>query len=99
MKKDLTPIAVPLESVDGAFKEGKASNVTIIRLSERKWIFRFTAENPTSGQVQPYTLRTQRGKVRVWSDPRNLFQWLNERYGVKKGSFILVCDEESNDEK
>ena len=95
MKKSLTPIAVPLESVDGAFKEGKASNVTIIGLSERKWIFQFTSENPTSGQVQLYTLRTQRGKVRVWSDPRNLFRWLNKRYGVKNGSFFLFYDEET----
>lgn len=97
MKKNPAPTAVPLAGVDAAFSEGKLSNLTIVRLSDRKWIFSFQAADPTTGRMMPYILKTQRGKVRIWSDPRNLLQWLHERYGVKKGSFILVCEESSNE--
>jgi hypothetical protein len=87
------PVAISQEQVDKAFQEGNASNVTIIRLSDKEWIFTFEATNPINGLIQIYTLKTQRGKVRTWSDPRNLFQWLCERHGINKGSFSLVHEE------
>ena len=93
-----TPKAIPLERADGAFHEGKARNITIVRLSEKEWIFTFEATNPATGSGQLYTLKTQRGKVRTWSDPRNLFQWLCERYGVKKGLFSLVPEDVFDEE-
>jgi hypothetical protein len=98
MTEKSAPVAVSQEQVDQAFQEGKASNITIVRLSDKEWIFTFEATNPINGSIQIYTLKTQRGKMRVWSDPRNLFQWLCERHGIDKGSFSLIreewCDEQ-----
>jgi hypothetical protein len=93
MTKHPTPI--PQESVDLAFREGKASKVVVTRISEKRWVFHFWAVNPATGKGQTYTLKTQRGKIRTWSDPRNLFAWLLER-GVLDGSFVLT-DEDSHD--
>lgn len=83
------PTGIALQNVDSAFEAGQAVNVTIIRRSPRAWMFTFEVADPASGELQVFTLKTQRGQVRLWSDPRNLLQWLDERYGVTEGSFLL----------
>lgn len=97
MKLKQQPTAIPLDAMDSAFREGKATGIVIYRCCSRTWMFTFTARNPGTAKVQSFTLKTQRGKVRTWSDPRNLLQWLHDRYGVSEGSFVLL-DEESEDE-
>ncbi|WP_050453536.1 hypothetical protein [Candidatus Burkholderia verschuerenii] len=94
IEKTTTPIAVALAGVDEAFLEGKISNdIKVIRRAAKKWIFVFECPDPKTGEQKLYTLKTQRGKVRVWSDPRKLFEWLHERYGITKGTFIFICEE------
>ena len=97
MRLKQQPTAISLDAMDIAFREGKATEIVIYGCSKLSWIFTFTARNPGTAKVQFFTLKTQRGKVRTWSDPRNLLQWLNERYGVSEGSFVLL-DEVSEDE-
>jgi hypothetical protein len=85
----LTPVSQ--QTVDEAFASGFTSNVRVIRRLDKCWIFSFQfcgpGENP-----QVFTLKTQRGKVRAWSDPRTLFAFLDERYGVRDGDFVLSED-------
>lgn len=73
-------------SVDKAFSQKAAREVTIVMRSEREWYFTFVADDPVTGESSKYTLLTQRGKLRVWADPKYLFKFLRER-GVIHGSF------------
>ncbi|WP_455477908.1 KorA family transcriptional regulator [Bartonella sp. B10] len=80
-------------SVDMAFSQKVAREVTIVMRSEREWYFTFIADNPVTGQTNKYTLLTQRGKLRTWADPKYLFKFLRER-GVICGNFNLNQDEQ-----
>ncbi|WP_336293871.1 KorA family transcriptional regulator [Bartonella sp. CB169] len=75
-------------SVDTAFSQGVAREITIVRRSEKEWYFTFIADDPITGKPDKYTLLTQRGKLRTWADPKYLFKFLHER-GVVSGSFSL----------
>nr|WP_019222924.1 KorA family transcriptional regulator [Bartonella rattaustraliani] len=75
-------------SVDKAFRQGAAREITIVMHSESEWYFTFVADDPMTGETSKYTLLTQRGKLRTWADPKYLFKFLLER-GVICGSFNL----------
>ncbi|MCZ2157918.1 KorA protein [Bartonella sp. 220] len=79
-------------SVDIAFNQKAAREITIVMLSEREWYFTFVADDPVTGKPNKYTLLTQRGKLRTWADPKYLFKFLHER-GVIYGNFKLNQDE------
>ncbi|MBB5074244.1 hypothetical protein HNQ69_001381 [Bartonella callosciuri] len=79
-------------SVDRAFNQKAAREITIIMRSEREWYFTFVADDPITGKPNKYTLLTQRGKLRTWADPKYLFKFLHER-GVSYGIFNLNQDE------
>lgn len=85
------------ESVDMAFQVGAARNVVLIRRSDKEWYFTFEADDPVSEKPETFALLTQRGKLRLWADPRRLFAFLQERFNVQQGSFLL--QEEIKDEK
>ncbi|EJF97712.1 KorA protein [Bartonella taylorii] len=81
-------------SVDAAFNQKAAREVTIVMRSEREWYFTFVADDPITKKPNKYTLLTQRGKLRTWADPKYLFKFLHER-GVVYGSFKLNKDEKT----
>ncbi|GAA4657708.1 KorA family transcriptional regulator [Bartonella pachyuromydis] len=85
-------------SVDKAFNEKAAREITIVMRSEREWYFTFVADDPVTGKANVYTLLTQRGKLRTWADPKYLFKFLHER-GVICGSFKLNEDEKNETSK
>lgn len=97
MRKRPVPKGIALQNVDSAFEAGQALNITIIGRGLKSWIFTFEVASPDSGKPQKFTLMTQRGKVREWSDPRNLLQWLNERYGVSRCSVVLLGEEQEHE--
>ncbi|EJF79807.1 Uncharacterised protein [Candidatus Bartonella washoeensis] len=80
-------------SVDIAFNQKAAREITIVMHSEKKWYFTFVADDPVTGKKNKYTLLTQRGKLRTWADPKCLFKFLHER-GVVYGNFILNQEEQ-----
>ncbi|WP_254475081.1 KorA family transcriptional regulator [Bartonella sp. B1098] len=80
-------------SVDIAFNQRAAREITVVMRSEREWYFTFVADDPITGKPNKYTLLTQRGKLRTWADPKYLFKFLYER-GVICGSFNLNQDKE-----
>ncbi|WP_273723079.1 KorA family transcriptional regulator [Bartonella sp. AU18XJBT] len=75
-------------SVDIAFSQKAAREITVVMLSEREWYFTFISDDPITGKPNKYTLLTQRGKLRTWADPKYLFKFLHER-GVICGNFNL----------
>lgn len=79
-------------SVDIAFSQRAAREITVVMRSEREWYFTFVADDPITGKPDKYTLLTQRGKLRTWADPKYLFKFLHER-GVICGIFNLRQDE------
>ncbi|WP_142416707.1 KorA family transcriptional regulator [Bartonella massiliensis] len=79
-------------SVDIAFNQKAAREITVVMRSEREWYFTFVADDPITGKPNKYTLLTQRGKLRTWADPKYLFKFLHER-GVICGSFSFNEDE------
>ncbi|PIT69128.1 KorA family transcriptional regulator [Bartonella tribocorum] len=81
-------------SVDIAFNQKAAREITIVMRSKREWYFTFVADDPITGKPHKYTLLTQRGKLRTWADPKYLFKFLHER-GVICGSFNLKEDEKN----
>lgn len=80
--------AIELHSVDRAFRQQGGRNVTVVRRADKEWYFTFEADDPVSRKPVTYTLLTQRGKLRTWADPRNLFAFLYQR-NVIAGSFHL----------
>ncbi|CAM2164743.1 KorA protein [Burkholderia latens] len=97
MTQETTPIPVPLESIDRAFAEAKVEAVAVQEIGPKQWQFVFYAKKPDTEEIQSFTLKTQRGEVRTWADPRNLFQWMQDRYGLAEGMFYL--NSRSNNEK
>ncbi|EJF76406.1 KorA family transcriptional regulator [Bartonella birtlesii] len=85
-------------SVDRAFNQKAAREITIVMRSEREWYFTFVADDPVTGKPNKYTLLTQRGKLRTWADPKYLFKFLQER-GVIYGSFSLNEDKQNETSK
>jgi len=80
--------AIELHSVDLAFRQQDVRNVTVVRRAEKEWYFTFEADDPVSKKPVTYALLTQRGKLRTWADPRNLFDFLRKR-NVSTGTFHL----------
>jgi hypothetical protein len=87
--------AIEQHSVDRAFSQHDVRDITVVRRSEKEWYFTFIADDPVTDKPITYALLTQRGKLRTWADPRNLFDFLEKR-GVLSGNFNL--DEESQHE-
>lgn len=85
------------ESVDLAFQMGAARNVVVIKRSLKEWYFTFEADDPVTKKPETFALLTQRGQLRLWADPRTLFAFLQERFNVQNGTFLL--QEETHDEK
>ncbi|OLL55925.1 KorA protein [Bartonella henselae] len=81
-------------SVDIAFNQKAAREITVVMRSEREWYFTFVADDPITGKPNEYTLLTQRGKLRTWADPKYLFKFLHER-GVTYGKFNLNQDKKN----
>ncbi|MBX4335891.1 KorA family transcriptional regulator [Bartonella raoultii] len=79
-------------SVDIAFNQKAAREITIVMRSKREWYFTFVADDPITGKAEKYALLTQRGKLRTWADPKYLFKFLHER-GVVDGHFSLNQDD------
>ena len=77
------------DSVDLAFQMGAARNVVVIRRSLKEWYFTFDADDPVTKKTETFALLTQRGQLRLWADPRVLFTFLEERFNVKNGKFLL----------
>lgn len=84
-------------SVDLAFSQKAVRNVTVVRRREKEWYFTFEADDPVTKKPVTYAMLTQRGKLRTWADPRNLFEFLKDR-GVGSGMFKLQ-EESSNETK
>lgn len=97
MQNRPVPIGIALSDVDGAFETGSASDVTIEGHGPKSWRVTFTVPDPRTGQPQLFTVLTQRGKVREWSDPRNLLQWLADRYAVSEGSFVMLNEGDNHE--
>ncbi|EJF74698.1 KorA protein [Bartonella alsatica] len=85
-------------SVDIAFSQKAAREITVVMRSKREWYFTFIADDPVTGKPNKYTLLTQRGKLRTWADPKYLFKFLHER-GVIYGNFKLNQDEKHETNK
>lgn len=80
------------QSLDLAFELEGVREITVIRRSHKEWYFTFVVDDPLTKRPETYALLTQRGSLRTWSDPRNLFSFLFDRYGVTAGNFKLVED-------
>ena len=89
-------LLVDQRSTDLAFQQKEVREVEIVRRSNKEWYFRFYVENPMNHQLVEYRMKTQRGALKTWSDPRTLFNFLVENYGVLAGKFVLT--EETFDE-
>lgn len=76
------------KSVDKAFRTKSAEKILVQNFSEREWFFTFEATDPKTGKLNTYAMETQRGKLRLWADPRLLFNFLSER-GVNEGQFKI----------
>lgn len=81
--------AIDQRQVDLAFRDYTVDNVTIVRRNAKCWFFTFKVVDPSTGAATLCTLKTQRGELRTWADPRSLFAFLSDRYSVKVGHFIL----------
>lgn len=77
------------ESVDLAFQMGAARNVVVIKRSLKEWYFTFDADDPVTQKTETFALLTQRGQLKLWADPRTLFAFIQERFNVKNGTFLL----------
>lgn len=80
---------IELREVDRAFREYPVENVEVVRRENKCWYFRFQVADPVTGNWSTCTLETQRGELRCWADPRSLFAFLLERYGIQAGTFLL----------
>lgn len=80
------------QQLDTAYLDGAIKKVRVIRVSEKKWYFTAEVYDSANHRMQIFALLTQRGKLRLWSDPRNLFSFLRERYKITYGVFILDGD-------
>lgn len=78
------------KSVDAAFERGEARNVKVYRAGMRQWYFTFDADDALIGETVQYAMMTARGDLRLWADPRNLFDFLSTRYGVRSVVVILM---------
>ncbi|AQX28516.1 MULTISPECIES: KorA family transcriptional regulator [unclassified Bartonella] len=76
------------KSVDRAFSQKVARDITVVMRSEREWHFTFVADDPITQKSYKYMLMTQRGKLRIWANPKHPFCFLKER-GVICGNFSL----------
>ncbi len=50
-------------------------DITIYRDSDRKWYFTFTMRDRTTGDKILCSLKTQKGLVKEWADPRIMFNY------------------------
>ncbi len=88
---------VEIHTADMAFQQKLVRDVRIVMRSPKEWYFTFEVEDPVSRGPARYATRTQRGQLRLWSDPRTLFTHLRERYGVESGTFTLI-EENTNEQ-
>lgn len=90
--------AIGQHSVDMAFNQKDVHEITVIRRTHKEWYFTFVVNHPVTKKPETYALLTQRGGLRTWSDPRNLFSFLFDRYGVTAGKFKLIeeCSNETH---
>lgn len=76
------------KSIDLAFTRKDVNKVVVHNISEREWYFTFEATDPLTGTKDIFAMETQRGGLRLWADPRLLFDFLYKR-GVNEGQFKL----------
>lgn len=83
--------------VDQVFAGRLAQNIKVKRDGAKVWYFTFELSHPDTKEVQVFAMTTKRGTTkRTWADPRVLFAYLADRYGVSEGTFVL---EEATDDQ
>lgn len=85
---------VEQSTADMAFEHNLVQDVCLVGRSSKEWYFTFTTRDPASGSLNEFAIRTQRGELRTWADPRTLLNLLQERYGVTSGRFTLDAGSE-----
>lgn len=63
-------------------------NITVYREADRKWYFTFTMRDKKNGDKILCSLKTQKGLVKEWADPRNLFNYFLN-FEITIGQFKL----------
>lgn len=87
-------IRLSLQEVKTLFERGDAIN-PVVSGRGRVWFFEF--ESNERGTWNKYTIAKQRGGRREWADPRVLFDFLFDEFGICSGQFQIkeVNDEEN----
>lgn len=93
--------AISQKDLDRVFAAKGVRKVLVVRNVEKGWFCAFDLAHPITGTVERHVQYTTRNIQRYWSDPRPLFQYLSDRYGVLSGSFELIednCEEPTQQE-
>lgn len=77
-------------NVHDLFHPSLLQNVTVIRRSDQEWYFTFQARTFGKRALETYTLKTQRGHLKIWTRPQTLFSFLLSYYGITQGKFKLI---------
>lgn len=83
-----TGLMIDKVALDKAHEDGLIIDVKVDCLEIKKYRLQIELKSPIEGTINWYTLKTQRGEVRIWSDPRNLFEFI-QNYGISKGIFHI----------
>lgn len=76
------------------FARTTVHRVMVVEQVDGSWYLSFEATDPIGQNLVQYALRTQRGGLREWEDPRWLFRFLKSKLGVTRGEFILKEEEQ-----
>lgn len=94
----MQPKTIQQHQADTASAEGKISNITVIRREKKEWYFTFEVPHPITGKPELFAIETQKGELRTWVDPRNLIEFLRDKYGVEEAKLIFCEESNGNNE-
>jgi len=87
--KALAMKLIQLPELDILLSNSTIAECWVHETKEETWTFVLHVRNHKDDSVSEYRLISQRGRKREWSDPRTMFRFLRDHYGIQKGHFKL----------
>jgi len=73
------------------------SSVDAEQQDDMEWTFYITFTNPRSNELERVFIERQRLGKRTWADPRRMFDFMYESFGISEGIFKIKLKRLNNE--
>lgn len=83
----MTPYGMQLKDAEEIIDRNSILNVLAEQQDNGEWAFFITFQNKASNSTDTIYIERQRQGMRTWADPRKMFDFMSDTFGIREGTF------------